>query len=144
MPNSWMYLLLRNPVSTFSEMANSWMYSLLRNLASTFQKRLVKQSISKTEVDISPSSKLWKLFKFTRHPAFFYFIVIVIILDMINVGFAIAGQFVDHFFFNRTIFRSVNLGFLCVYIVEMVLKVNTEFDTMICWCLSVPVCALLV
>ena len=90
-----------------------------------FQKRFIKRIIAKTEVDITPSSPLWGMFKFTRSKVFEIFIYVVIVMDMVNVGLAITSQFVhvDHFF-QRTIFRSMNVGFMGVYVVEMILKVS--------------------
>ncbi|KAH3877178.1 hypothetical protein DPMN_001037, partial [Dreissena polymorpha] len=104
------------------DIKNSWqMPSILPKL-----KRLVKRSIFKTQVNLDKSSKLWPLFRFERHPAFYLIIYIFIILDMINVAFAIASQYVEHFFYTRNAFRSLNLAFVCVYILELALKVIVQ------------------
>ena len=92
---------------------------------SYFQKSLVKRSIEKTVVDnIERDSRRWYLFKFTRHPAFYITVYCLIVLDMVNVGFAIASEFVTNFFADKNIFRWINVGFVIIYIIEATLKVN--------------------
>ena len=94
-----------------------------------FQKAVVKRSIGKTPVDLDKDSKLQPLFKVTRHPAFYITVYCLIGLDMINVGFAIASEFIDNFFASKNIFRSINIAFVAVYIVEASLKVSNSRDT---------------
>ena len=43
---------------------------------------------------------------------------------MVNVGFAIASEFVTNFFADKNIFRWINVGFVIIYIIEATLKVN--------------------
>ena len=85
----------------------------------------MRRGIEKTVVEhIDKGSGRWRLFKFTRHPAFYITVYCLIVLDMVNVGFAIASEFVSDFFADKNIFRWINVGFVVVYIIEAALKVN--------------------
>lgn len=68
-------------------------------------------------------SGLWNLFRMERHKAFYIVVYTIIILDMINVAFAITSEFHEHFIAQRNVFRSINLTFVILYIVELLLKV---------------------
>ncbi|XP_052797553.1 sodium/hydrogen exchanger 10-like isoform X2 [Mya arenaria] len=89
-------------------------------------KKMVKRSIAKTSVDIDKESSLWPLFRFERHRAFYIIVYTFILLDMVNVAFAITSQYVEHFFYKRNIFRGLNLAFVTIYILELILKVVVQ------------------
>ena len=90
-----------------------------------FQKALVRRSIEKTVVeDIEKGTRRWQLFKFTRHRAFYITVYCLIVLDMVNVGFSIASEFVSDFFADKNIFRWINVVFVVIYIIEAILKVS--------------------
>ncbi|XP_053385039.1 sodium/hydrogen exchanger 10-like isoform X1 [Mercenaria mercenaria] len=89
-------------------------------------KRMIKRSIAKTVVDIDKDSKLWPLFRMERHKAFYIVVYSVIILDMINAAFAITSEYHEHFFAQKNVFRSINLVFVILYIVEFLLKVVVQ------------------
>ena len=80
--------------------------------------------MGKTPVEIDKESKLHQLFVITRHSAFYITVYCFIGLDMINVGFAIAAEFVDNFFASKIVFRSINIVFVFLYILEAFLKVG--------------------
>ena len=81
--------------------------------------------MGKTPVDLDKDSKLYKLFYITRHTAFYATVYSLIGLDMVNVGFAVAAEFVDSFFTSKNVFRFINIVFVLLYILEASLKVSS-------------------
>lgn len=73
----------------------------------------------------APKSEVVRhLYTVTQHQAFYLTMVSIIIIDMVNVAFSIVCQYHDDWKDKRNIFRSLNVMFVALYIMECVAKVT--------------------
>ncbi|KAK3608482.1 hypothetical protein CHS0354_010327 [Potamilus streckersoni] len=85
-------------------------------------KRLVKKFIVVNVVDVPKSSLLQPFHKLVNHQAFYYTIFVIIVIDMINSAISVASLYVHVLYQERDVFRSLNVFFVVVYIIEAVIK----------------------
>lgn len=86
----------------------------------------------------APKSEVVRhLYTVTQHQAFYLTMVSIIIIDMVNVAFSIVCQYHDDWKDKRNIFRSLNVMFVALYIMECVAKVTAFLQLMLklnYWC----------
>lgn len=83
--------------------------------------------IGKVTIPAPKSGVVRHLYKVTQHQAFYLTMVSIIIIDMVNVAFSIVCQYHDDWKDKRNIFRSLNVMFVALYIMECVAKVTAFF-----------------
>ena len=89
-----------------------------------FQKKYINKVTGETVISKPKSSILRKLFHVTHHQAFYITIYIIIVLDMVNLAFAIVAEYHPDWHNKKNIFRSLNVLFVGLYIIEAVIKVS--------------------
>lgn len=89
-----------------------------------FQKRFVLRLIGQATIPAPKSGVVRHLYRVTMHQAFYLTMVSIIIIDMVNVAFSIVCQYHDDWKDKRNIFRSLNVMFVALYIMECVAKVT--------------------
>lgn len=80
-------------------------------------------------IPVPKSGFIHRLYTITQHQAFYLTMVSIIIIDMVNVAFSIVCQYHDDWKDKRNIFRSLNVMFVVLYIMECVAKVKTFSDS---------------
>lgn len=93
--------------------------------------------IGKVTIPAPKSGVVRHLYKVTQHQAFYLTMVSIIIIDMVNVAFSIVCQYHDDWKDKRNIFRSLNVMFVALYIMECVAKVTAVLQLMLklnYWC----------
>lgn len=90
-----------------------------------FQKRFVLRLIGQATIPAPKSGVVRHLYRVTMHQAFYLTMVSIIIIDMVNVAFSIVCQYHDDWKDKRNIFRSLNVMFVALYIMECVAKVTS-------------------
>ncbi|KAL5006670.1 hypothetical protein ScPMuIL_015476 [Solemya velum] len=86
-------------------------------------KPIVKKLVGRSDTEPPPEGTLHHhIFRITRHKAFHITLYILIALDMVNVTLAVISEFIDVMYSNRNIFRGINVIFVCIYIINVALK----------------------
>lgn len=83
----------------------------------------------KAVIPVPKSGFIHHLYTITQHRAFYLTMVSIIIIDMVNVAFSIVCQYHDDWKDKRNIFRSLNVMFVVLYIMECVAKVKPFSDS---------------
>ncbi|XP_062603630.1 sodium/hydrogen exchanger 10-like [Saccostrea cucullata] len=89
-------------------------------------KSYVIKLIGGVDIPSPKSSILRHLYSITQHQAFYITMVSIIVIDMVNVAFSIVCQYHTAWKDKRNIFRSLNVMFVALYIMECVAKVLVQ------------------
>ncbi|XP_078333950.1 sperm-specific sodium:proton exchanger-like isoform X2 [Crassostrea virginica] len=89
-------------------------------------KRFVLKLFGEAVIPVPKSGFIHRLYTITQHQAFYLTMVSIIIIDMVNVAFSIVCQYHDDWKDKRNIFRSLNVMFVVLYIMECVAKVLVQ------------------
>ncbi|KAK3101953.1 hypothetical protein FSP39_007588 [Pinctada imbricata] len=89
-------------------------------------KKYITKVTGETVIPKPKSAFLRKLYHLTHHQAFYVTIYIIIVLDMVNLSFAIVVEYVDGWHDKKYIFRSLNVLFVGLYIIEAVIKIVVQ------------------
>ncbi|XP_055996016.1 sodium/hydrogen exchanger 10-like isoform X4 [Ostrea edulis] len=89
-------------------------------------KRFVMKLIDGIDIPEPKSVILRYLYRVTQHHAFYFTMVSIIIIDMVNVALSIVCQYHPDWKDKQNIFRSLNVLFVALYIVECVVKVLVQ------------------
>lgn len=120
--DSELFVILRQGHSTSREIQAQIQAQIL--LFYWFQKRFVLRLIGQATIPAPKSGVVRHLYRVTMHQAFYLTMVSIIIIDMVNVAFSIVCQYHDDWKDKRNIFRSLNVMFVALYIMECVAKVT--------------------
>ncbi|KAJ8298747.1 hypothetical protein KUTeg_022807 [Tegillarca granosa] len=89
-------------------------------------KRIVKRFIGKTPTDEPKQKALNLLHRITRHLAFSIVVYVVIVLDMVNVTFAVICEYHPYWHDKKNVFRFLNVVFVALYMIEAMLKIIVQ------------------
>ena len=84
----------------------------------------MKRFIAEIVLEPSRIPYMRSIYHIIKHPAYSIFVYCISVLDMANSALSVISEYVPVLLDNSTVFRSLNVVFVSIYILEVVTKVR--------------------